>query len=583
MRSRILAGLALLLIPTQAAPPSWMHVTIEGRSAENSTYLEASFFYQLQTLVGTEASSPKVLDSAIVRRQRKELYIDLNAVAPAKAALLRNIAGKTSPVNITLGEIAAYMDRHYYELTRPYPNLKALLAKHPYRDNPNWLTVPVDSATFHHRRVLHIQKDRIADALMSYFDNKLRLIYPQGTVIAADSFDPKGNFIETEVLRKRGDTFWNFAVYDRDGALIRTSIAFDERGEVAHDLPGFHVPGSCANCHRIDRLDFSGDPQPPISAPVPGFFHRLPAHTPEIHLGPEYYDHKAFRELTEATSRQKDGVFGVYGSLFLSELVIRKRLGRLTEDDRARYQRLLPDYSDLLEALDHVDSFTNSIGVQFIRIPAPVQRVMIGSLDADPEHRPDEQRHPLRYRGTFFLDMRQVTNAEFRRFRPTHRSGSYQGKVLDGDDQPVANLNYDDAQAFVAWLNQLPEERAAGRIYRLPNEEEWEYAAQGGDGRRFAWGDEWPPPGSAKQFPNPFFLYGLTGSTREWTGSIYGPYPEGRASEAPNGSTLRVVRGSSWADESQRTLRIAYRIPTPPEERSPFVGLRVAADVPSLH
>jgi len=203
MRARTLAALALLLIPTHAAPPSWMHVIIEGRSAENSTYLEASFFYQLQTLLGTEASSPKVLESAIVRRQRKELYINLDALPPAKAGLLRNIAGKASPVNITLGEIAAYMDRHYYEITRPYPNLQALLAEHPYRDNPNWLTVPVDSATFHHRRVLHIQKDRIADALMSYFDNKLRLIYPQGTVIAADSFDPKGNFIETEVLRKR--------------------------------------------------------------------------------------------------------------------------------------------------------------------------------------------------------------------------------------------------------------------------------------------------------------------------------------------------------------------------------------------
>jgi len=104
MRSRILAALTLLVIPTQAAPPSWMHVTIEGRSAENSTYLEASFFYQLQTLVGTEASSPKVLDSAIVRRQRKELYINLDTLSPAKAGLLRNITGKASPVNITLGE-----------------------------------------------------------------------------------------------------------------------------------------------------------------------------------------------------------------------------------------------------------------------------------------------------------------------------------------------------------------------------------------------------------------------------------------------------------------------------------------------
>jgi formylglycine-generating enzyme required for sulfatase activity len=559
-----------------------MHVTIEGRSAENSTYLEASFFYQLQTLLGAEASSSKVLDSAVIR-QHKELYINLDALPPTKAALLRNISNNASPLNITLGEIGAYMDRHYYELTRPYPDLKALLAEHPYRDNPNWLTVPVDSATFHHRRVLHIQKDRITDALISYFDNKLRLIYPKGTLIAADSFDPKGNIVETEVLRKRGDTFWNFAVYDRFGALIRNSIPFDERGEVAHDLPGFHVPGSCANCHRIDRLDFSGDPQPPISAPVPGFFHRLPAHTPKIHLGPEYYDHEAFRELTEATGRQKDGVFGVYGSLFLSELVSRMRLGKLTGDDRVRYQRLLPDYSDLLEPIDHVDSFTNTIGIQFIRIPAPIHRVMIGSLDTDPEHRRDEQRHPLRYRGTFFLAMHQVTNAEFRRFRSGHHSGSHQGKSLDADDQPAVNISYDDAQAFIAWLNQLSEERAAGRVYRLPNEEEWEYAAQGGDGRRFPWGDEWPPPRSSKEFPNPFFLYGLTGSAREWTGSVYGPYLAGHAPEVPNGSALRVVRGSSRGDASKTALRIAYRIPTPPEERSPFVGLRVAVDVPSLH
>ena len=275
-------------------------------------------------------------------------------------------------------------------------------------------------------------------------------------------------------------------------------------------------------------------------------------------------------------------MFGVYGSLLLSELVIRKRLGKLTKDDRTRYQRLLPDYSDLLEPLDRIDSFTNSIGTQFIRIPAPNHRVMIGSLDTDPEHRPDEQRHSLRRRGTFFLGMHQVTNAEFRRFRSNHHSGLHQKKHLDGDDQSVVDISYDDAQAFIAWLNQLPEERAAGRVYRLPNEEEWEYAAQGGDGRRFPWGEEWPPPGSAKQFPNPFLLYGLTGTAREWTGSIYGPYGEGHASEASNGSTLRVVRGSSSVDVSRRALRVACRIPTPPDDRSPFIGLRVAADVPSL-
>ena len=572
MGFRTSAALALLLIPAYAAPPSWMHITIEGRSVENSTYLEASFLYQLQTLLGTKPSSLKVLDSAIIRRRGKELYIDLDAVPAKQGALLREIAAEAPPRNdLSMAEISAYMDRHYYQITRPYPNLRTLIADHPYRDNPNWLAVPVDSATFRRRRVLHINKDRIADALISYFDNHLRVIYPQGTVIAADSFDPKGSFVETEVLRKRADTFWNFAVYDQDGALIQTSVAFNDHGEAAPDLPGFRAPGACANCHRIDRLDFSGDPQPPMSAPVQGFFHRLPDHVPQIHLGPEYYSHQAFLELTEATGRQKDGVFGVYGSLLLSELVSRKRLGTLTAADRGRYLRLQRSYPELLESLDRVDSISNSIGMQLIRIPAPSHSVMIGSLDSDPEHRADEQRHPLRDRKTFFLSMHQVTNAEFRRFHPNHRSGVYQAKDFDGDEQPVVNINYGDAQAFIGWLNELPKEGAAGRTYRLPNEEEWEYAAQGGDGRRFPWGDQWPPPDSAAQFPNPFFLYGLTGGVREWTSSVYGQV----AGE-------RVVRGSSWADASQKALRCAYRIPTPSEERSPLVGFRVAADIPSL-
>jgi hypothetical protein len=551
-----------------------MRIRIEGQSVENSTYLGASFLYQLQTLIGTEASSPKVLDGPIIRRQGKQLYIDLDAVPPEKAALIREIAGDDeSLLTITLGEMEAYMVRHYYELTRPYPSLQALQIEHPYRDNPNWLTVPVDSVTFHRRRVLHIEKDRIVDALVSYFDNRLRLIYPQGTVIAADSFDPQGNFVETEVLRKRADTFWNFAVYDRDGSLLQTSIAFNERGEVSPALAGFRAPGNCANCHRIDRLDFSGDPQPPMIAPVQGFFHRLPDHVAEIHLGPEYYSHQAFLELTEAAGRQKDGVFGVYGSLLLSELVSKKKLGTLTADDRARYVRLQPYYPDLLESLDRVDTVTNSVGIQLIRIPAPLHQVMIGSLESDPEHRPDEARHPLRYRETFFLSRHQVTNAELRRFRPEHHSGSIDGRNLDDDHQPAVNISYDTALAFIEWLNQLPEERMAGRAYRLPNEEEWEYAAQGGDGRRFSWGDQWPPPDWAAQYPNPFFLQDLAGSIREWTCSVYRPYSEEHACEASERPQFVVVRG----------MRCAQRNPTPPQFRSPFIGMRIAADIPSLH
>jgi formylglycine-generating enzyme required for sulfatase activity len=509
------------------------------------------------------------------------------------------------------------MDEHYYELTRPYPTLQALLREHPYRDNPNWLKVPVDSLTFSRLRVLRIDKDRIADALVEYFDHENRVLYPEGTVIVAESLDKQGNFVEAEVLRKRFDTFWNFAIYGPQGALQNSSIAFNEEGEPAPERSGLKVPQDCALCHRLDRLDLSGDPEAPVRAPVRGFFQKLPARVPQVHLGPEYYSHMAFTELTEANAKVKDGVFGVYGSLLLSELSSRKRLGTLTAEDKVRYARLAPLYPELLTPLDRIDSLANSIGMRLIRIPAPGVRAMVGTLVSDPEHRSDEQRHRVRFRRGFFMDVYKVTNAEYRRFRTSHHSPPYRGVTLDAEDQPVVNVSYDDAEAFVAWLNQLPAERAAGRTYRLPTEEEWEYAAQGGDGRRFPWGDQWPPPEDAgnfadeangvrfrweylhgyrdpflgtspvgRFFPNPYFLYDMAGNTYEWTSSSYLPYPGTPPDVYPPGgkpysSTLKIVRGSSWADELPKVLRCAFRNPMTPYTRMPFLGFRVLADIPS--
>jgi sulfatase modifying factor 1 len=601
-----------------AVPSTWLHITIAGRTVHNSHYFAASFLYQLQTLLGTDQSSPKVMTGKIVRRQGKELYVDLEQVPSEKAAILRHIASQSSPADeISLDEMGAYMKKHYYEITRPYATLQALLHDHPYRDNPDWLTVPLDSETFHRRRVLRINKDRVADALVSYFDNNDRLIYPLGTVIAGESFDKNGSLVEEEILLKRPDTFWNFAVYNRDGALLPTSFAFDEEGAVAPRNVGFRVPQDCSICHRIDRLDLSGDPQAPARVPLRAFFNFLPMRVPQIQLGPEYYDHMAFTELTESNAKLKDGVIGVYGSLLLSELASRKRLGTLTANDKQRYERLRPYYPELLTPLSRVDSLTNSIGMRLLRIPPPEHRTLIGSLTTDTEHQPNEQSHALQGQKVFFMAMYKVTNAEFRRFRPNHHVPPYRGLDLDGDDHPAVDVGYEDAQAFCAWLNRQTAERTAGRTYRLPTEEEWEYAAQGGDGRRFPWGDQWPPPeGSGnfadeasgkklqwehlqgyrdpylgtspvgKFFPNPYFLYDMAGNAYEWTSSFFEPYPGtppgSPSGPRPYGRRWRVLKGSSWADELPKVMRCAFRNPFAPETQLPFIGFRLVADIPSL-
>ena len=90
----------------------------------------------------------------------------------------------------------------------------------------------------------------------------------------------------------------------------------------------------------------------------------------------------------------------------------------------------------------------------------------------------------------------EVTNEEYRKFKPDHDSKSYETYSLNGDRQPVVYVNYEDATAYVKWLTER--ERKAGRLppgycYRLPSDDEWTAFCQCGDNREYPWGNSMPP------------------------------------------------------------------------------------------
>jgi formylglycine-generating enzyme required for sulfatase activity len=254
-------------------------------------------------------------------------------------------------------------------------------------------------------------------------------------------------------------------------------------------------------------------------------------------------------------------------------------------------------------------------GGQRIRLVQLLQpaRFNVGAPRREPGRRSNEGEYPVELTRSFWISEKEVTNAEFVKFRSGHASGSYHGNALDAPDQPVANVSWEDAARYANWLSKqegLPpayrEEKGTmvpvlplGTGYRLPTEAEWEFVARYGARAsapplRFPWGADMPPPngsgnyaddgplrlpfvipGYADPFPaaapvgkfpaNPAGLYDLGGNVAEWCHDFYdvpapgGVAQPGRDPAGPADGRFRVIKGASWRTGSVSELRLAYR------------------------
>ncbi len=189
--------------------------------------------------------------------------------------------------------------------------------------------------------------------------------------------------------------------------------------------------------------------------------------------------------------------------------------------------------------------------------------------------------------GPFWIADREVTNAEYRRFaRATHRPMPL-SSAWSGDDLPVTGVSWDDADAYATWLSEQ-----TGRHYRLPSESEWEYAASGGAGTRYWWGDK-PETGHENcadcgtryddRQPAPvgsfdangYGLYDVAGNVMEWVGDCYRrdyQVPLARAD-----CRQHMFRGGSF-HRPLAELYVLNRGHGAPDLRSPYLGFRVARD-----
>jgi len=277
---------------------------------------------------------------------------------------------------------------------------------------------------------------------------------------------------------------------------------------------------------------------------------------------------------------------------------------------------------------------SNSVGMTLILVPPG--ECVVGSPSYEEGHNPDEIPHHARITRAFYLGAHEVTVRQFRQFvahsgyvtdrdrcpcLSSHTEGVLglgPGKSLEltwcdpgfpqTEDHPVVFVSWQDAMAFCDWLSRR--ERCS---YRLPTEEEWEYACRAGTAQEslvHGYADEWAhvarfnirdpstrgdiqiqgwgdgfqftsPVGSF--YPSSLGLHDMLGNVWEWCSDWYdekywGSMPADDL-QGPKSGRERSVRGGGWMDDPTR-VRPANRAARPPSQGWHDVGFRVARDYP---
>jgi len=194
----------------------------------------------------------------------------------------------------------------------------------------------------------------------------------------------------------------------------------------------------------------------------------------------------------------------------------------------------------------------------------------------------------------YYIDRHLVTNADYLKFVENsgyhplddhnHLRDWVDGRPRAGwENKPVTWVSLEDARAYAAW---------AGK--RLPHEWEWQYAAQGVDGRLFPWGNSWDekavpdansdrklkPPADVGAHPlgaSPFGVMDLVGNVWQWTDEFVDEHT--RAAILRGGCAYQP-KTSHWyfPQAYQLDEHGKYLLMAPCRDRAGMLGFRCVVD-----
>lgn len=256
----------------------------------------------------------------------------------------------------------------------------------------------------------------------------------------------------------------------------------------------------------------------------------------------------------------------------------------LWEVAREKNQSVKPALSSVSEAGHVIEvALPEEEIIQFCSIPAG-SFTMGSPQDEEGRQGTNEDQVNVVLTKNFWLAKTPLTQRQWQTFANINPSEFY------GQDLPVDNLSWEDANNFIDRLNEkqiLPE----GWRFALPTEAQWEYACRAGEHGPYSGGKMedvgWCEENSAEQThevgqkrPNHWGLYDMHGNVWEWCADWFeDTLKGGKDPTGPSSGGDRVLRGGSWAEPGSG-CRAASRLSYSPGDRHIILGFRLAL-VPS--
>ncbi len=188
--------------------------------------------------------------------------------------------------------------------------------------------------------------------------------------------------------------------------------------------------------------------------------------------------------------------------------------------------------------------------------------------------------HHVTIHDDFYIGQTEVTQKlwkEVMGYNPSHYKCA---------KRPVTNVDYYEVQEFLRRLDSI-----TGMQFRLPTEEEWEYAARGGmnsrgfiysggeDVDRVAWhnGNARKTKKVKKRRANELGIYDMSGNVWEWCSTKYRFYDAERNAKLGKDADMYIIRGGGW-QLPPTSCRVSWRGKRLPDLKNSFGGFRLCLD-----